>query len=148
MEAKVPLDDIWFSLADEDVAPCVMEIPQLWNERRYTEIKVGEEAFVTPKKHGVYGGADISLDRFRLQVPRRAIVSRPGVRVPAAAIATRFYLFSCRRNTISFDSSTKRTSSLEEDQHLASSLGFAYQFAVVAGLFYSLAAKVKHLAAL
>jgi len=90
IESGASVEEDWFNLADDAPADCVMEIPQLWNERCYTQIKVGEEALVTPKKHGVYGGADISLDRFRLQVPRRAIVSRPGARVPAAAaIASR-----------------------------------------------------------
>ena len=40
MDSQIPMEDFWFSLADGDMAPCPMEVPQLWNERCYGQIQV------------------------------------------------------------------------------------------------------------
>merc|ERR1719343_354985 len=65
-DAKVPLDDVWFSLADEDVAPCVMEIPQLWNERVHSEIQVNGGKILSGRAsmsnvYGLYGGVELAV---------------------------------------------------------------------------------------
>merc|ERR1719343_505982 len=65
-DAKLPLDDLWFSLADEDVAPCVMEIPQLWNERVHSEIQVNGGKILSghasmSNTYGLYGGVELAV---------------------------------------------------------------------------------------
>jgi len=71
-EARVALDDSWFSLADEELRPCVMEIPQLWNEQLSSQISVAGgrisagEGGSASRLHGVYGGVDFGVDRMQL----------------------------------------------------------------------------------
>jgi len=69
MEAEVKLGEAWFGLADEEMAPCCMELPQLWNERLFEKICVRDGKIVDAEKigtamQGMYGGVQFGLDRF------------------------------------------------------------------------------------
>jgi len=89
IDTKVPLEDFWFNLADEDMAPCVMEVPQLWNERCYSQIQVKDgkivdgERLAAPKVHGIYGGVEFGLEQFPVGVP--AVPGRPAPAVRPVA---------------------------------------------------------------
>lgn len=70
LENKVDLDEAWFYLGAPARQDCVLEIPQLWNERTRASIQVqhgtivGAEQGVAPKMHGVYGGVEMGLEKF------------------------------------------------------------------------------------
>jgi len=89
VETKVALDDFWFNLADGDMAPCVMEVPQLWNERTYSQVQVKDgkivdgERLAAPNVHGIYGGVEFGLEQFPVGVP--AIPGRPAPAVRPVA---------------------------------------------------------------
>merc|ERR1719162_1246555 len=52
--------------------PYTLEVPQLWNERGYSQIQVENGTIVkdvtgqNTQAHGVYGGVHFNLDRFDL----------------------------------------------------------------------------------
>eukprot|EP00747_Dinoflagellata_sp_TGD_P027110 gnl/TRDRNA2_/TRDRNA2_132390_c0_seq1.p1 gnl/TRDRNA2_/TRDRNA2_132390_c0~~gnl/TRDRNA2_/TRDRNA2_132390_c0_seq1.p1 ORF type:complete len:707 (+),score=159.56 gnl/TRDRNA2_/TRDRNA2_132390_c0_seq1:1320-3440(+) len=79
IEAEVALEESWFNLAEEADATCCLEIPQLWNDRRYSQINVKDGKIVDAangirmRGHSVYGGVDFGLDKYPLAAP---IVSR------------------------------------------------------------------------
>jgi len=85
IDARVNLDDCWFSMAEEEVSTCVMEIPQLWNERAYSKVHVqdgqirGIDEGIAPQTHGVYGGVQLAVPGVPAMVP--------GVPVAMAAVA-------------------------------------------------------------
>jgi len=76
IEADVWMDEAWLSLAGEG-ALCCMEVPQLWNERCHSQIRMQDGAIVNEKRgfgsrvHSVYGGVDFGLGRFRLAAAQR-----------------------------------------------------------------------------
>jgi len=93
LEAKICLEGAWFSLADEEMAPCGTEIPQLWNEHLHSQIRVQDGAIEevgcgTGSMYGLYGGVELDLDRFTAAPlpmrPQQPVVARGyGRQVPA-----------------------------------------------------------------
>jgi hypothetical protein len=95
-ESGLNLEDAWFNLADPSMGACALEVPQLWNERFYSQVHVQDGAIVkaeegmNPRMHGVYGGVQFGLDRFtvgaRPATLSAAVVGARGVapRVSAA----------------------------------------------------------------
>merc|ERR1719195_346553 len=88
------MDDALFNLSGSAMDACVMEIPQLWNERTSTKILVKDGAIVEAgeKTHGVYGGVQFGLDRFTLGRQRAmpaASLSGMAMRPSAAVSAMR-----------------------------------------------------------
>merc|ERR1719229_931214 len=69
-EGGLNLEDAWFNLADSSMGACALEVPQLWNERFYSQVQVQDGAIakaeegMCPRMHGVYGGVQFGLDRF------------------------------------------------------------------------------------
>jgi len=91
VDDEVVLEESWFTLAGERKEAGAMEVPQLWNERRYSKIRVKDgrlmdaEQGIVPSVHGVYGGVAFQLD----QVPtmQAARLPRAGATVAARALA-------------------------------------------------------------
>mmetsp|Transcript_51293 Transcript_51293/g.164231 ORF Transcript_51293/g.164231 Transcript_51293/m.164231 type:complete len:617 (-) Transcript_51293:466-2316(-) len=89
-DAKMGLDESWFALADDEMAPCVMEIPQLWNERSYSQIHVKDGQIqdaghgVGARLRGVYGGVEFGVDRMQLAGPMIAAAPGPLTGAPRA----------------------------------------------------------------
>jgi len=85
IDARVNLDDCWFNMAEDEMSTCVMEIPQLWNERTYSKVHVadgkirGIDEGIAPETHGVYGGVQLAVPGVPAMVP--------GVPVAMAAVA-------------------------------------------------------------
>lgn len=77
----VPSQEPWFDLGSQISTGCCMEVPQLWNDRCFSEIRMENGEVVTSEKlrdakvHGVYGGVDFGIDRFRLAAPSRVATS-------------------------------------------------------------------------
>eukprot|EP00415_Alexandrium_ostenfeldii_P002132 UN2132 len=73
VEDGIHLDDAWFNAADliETTADLTPKIPQLWNERQYSQVHVRDGAIIAPeegigtKTHGVYGGIEFGLEEVR-----------------------------------------------------------------------------------
>merc|ERR1719203_1676559 len=40
LDAKVLADESWFQMGDRELAPCIMRVPQLWNERCFSRVEV------------------------------------------------------------------------------------------------------------
>jgi len=77
LESNVELEEMWFNLAAEKEFACSLEVPQLWNERVHTELKLeGDRIEDIKVTHGVYGGVQFGLDKFSLStsVARQASV--------------------------------------------------------------------------
>jgi len=77
VEADVQLDESWFNLADEPAELCVLEIPQLWNDHIYSQVRVQDGKIVDDgsgfgeKCYSLYGGVQFGLDRFQLSGSRQ-----------------------------------------------------------------------------
>jgi len=93
VDTDMSLDETWLDLAGQVADKGFAEIPQLWNERAYSQIRVQDGALVHAEKgdsrgrmFGVYGGVEFGVDRFQLSRPGRIapptasgmIVSKPG----------------------------------------------------------------------
>jgi len=82
VETQIHVPEVWFSaagLTDKTVAvPKSLEIPQLWNERAYSKIRLENGTLVDfagrfgTKMHGLYGGVSFGLDRFKVASHGRA----------------------------------------------------------------------------
>jgi len=99
LDGGVELEDAWFNLISSDKDACCLEIPQLWNERYNSQIRVQDGKIVDAGKagynsivNGVYGGVEFGIDKFDLSQPTqnwrlRSVVapSMPtmGLRLPA-----------------------------------------------------------------
>jgi len=91
VDSGAKLDQGWFDLADEIVEKKVPEafpeIPQLWNMRGLSRIRledgkvVDTETGLVTNLHAIYGGVEFGLDRFEL-----AQRTRPGIPVPGMAM--------------------------------------------------------------
>jgi len=72
LESNVNLEQSWFNLATMQDQICPMEVPQLWNERVYSQIHVKDGTIVDAEKgigssmRGIYGGVELGLDKFVL----------------------------------------------------------------------------------
>lgn len=78
MESGTSLGDAWFGLGGTSSSGCCLEVPQLWNDRCFSKITLKDGAVQTekaPKMHGLYGGVDFGIDRFRLAAPSRVATS-------------------------------------------------------------------------
>jgi len=92
LESGAQLEESWFNLTGSLDAPCCLEVPQLWNDRFYTEVQVHDGKIKDTlreedktMRHGVYGGVDFGIDRFRLAAPSRVAASVVGGRVALGA---------------------------------------------------------------
>mmetsp|Transcript_107454 Transcript_107454/g.269540 ORF Transcript_107454/g.269540 Transcript_107454/m.269540 type:complete len:876 (+) Transcript_107454:103-2730(+) len=78
LESGNVLPDSWFSLGDETKPVCCLEVPQLWHDRCFSKIIIKDGAIEpgkAPRMHGLYGGVDFGIDRFRLSAPSRVATS-------------------------------------------------------------------------
>mmetsp|Transcript_27364 Transcript_27364/g.77027 ORF Transcript_27364/g.77027 Transcript_27364/m.77027 type:complete len:900 (+) Transcript_27364:70-2769(+) len=80
IESGTVLGAPWFSVGMEGSkgGVCCLEVPQLWNDRCFSKISLKDGALKTdsaPKMHGLYGGVDFGIDRFRLSAPSRVATS-------------------------------------------------------------------------
>jgi hypothetical protein len=72
LEACICLDGSWFTMADEEMAPCFKEVPQLWNEHLCSRIRVrdGELVDEGPDSgasfYGLYGGVSFGLGKMQV----------------------------------------------------------------------------------
>jgi hypothetical protein len=88
VETQVNLDESWLDLAGKPNPATCLEIPQLWNERRSSQIQVQDGQIVDSseltacKARGVYGGVSFGLSKFALS---GAIAARPSAARLAAA---------------------------------------------------------------
>merc|ERR1719174_520282 len=81
VDSKTQVEESWFNLAGEMEEACALEIPQLWNERVRSRIRVRDGEIVGADKgigtnmHGVYGGVAFGLDKFDMSkiAPRRTV---------------------------------------------------------------------------
>lgn len=100
LEAGIDMPETWLSdAAFESQAQGPAEIPQLWNERAVSQIRVkgGKivQAYEAPGRHGVYGGVMLSLDRLQIVPP----APLPGVpAIPGAPIGPPKPLRAVREN--------------------------------------------------
>jgi len=75
LDADVPLDDCWFQHRSKLRAPCFMEIPQLWNERYHSQLRLCSSCVTDAGRvsctrvNGVYGGVEFGLDKFDFAAP-------------------------------------------------------------------------------
>jgi hypothetical protein len=93
VEADVAVEESWFNLAGEVEEACALEIPQLWNERAQSKIRVrdgevvGADKGIQPTVYGIYGGVSFGLDKFDISriAPRKAVaVGAPTGKAPGA----------------------------------------------------------------
>jgi len=72
MDAQVNLEDAWFDPMQEQKQMYRVEIPQLWNQRSYSQVTLkdgkilGAEQGISIGTHGVYGGVGFGLDKVDL----------------------------------------------------------------------------------
>jgi len=73
LDAHCELEDSWFNLTQPKDVACSMAVPQLWNERLRFQTRLKDGTIVQSEKdsnrshvHGVYGGVQFGLDKFRL----------------------------------------------------------------------------------
>uniref|UniRef100_A0A7S4SMQ4 Uncharacterized protein n=1 Tax=Alexandrium monilatum TaxID=311494 RepID=A0A7S4SMQ4_9DINO len=80
VDNEVLMEDSWFDFEVEADEKCLLEIPQLWNERFHSQIAVRDgkildaDQGITATKHGLYGGVQMGLER--AQVPGVAVRAR------------------------------------------------------------------------
>jgi hypothetical protein len=93
MESGMPLEDGWCHVAEKGAAAYCLDVPQLWNERRHSQIQVRDGTIVDEEKEGpeakqhlVYGGVHFGLDRFELQ-PRAALTPAAQIMLASGAPA-------------------------------------------------------------
>jgi len=92
MESGVELDDSWFNMAEEEAAACCLEIPQLWNERNRSQIRVQDGKLLNAdsgfgaSSHSLYGGVQFGLDKFPLSGARHS------ARMMSAGLAARSFV--------------------------------------------------------
>jgi len=82
VDSRMPVPEAWFLAAGvtaaTDPEPKSLEIPQLWNERAYSKIRLEDGKIVDyagsfdTQRHGVYGGVSFGLDRFKVAAHGRA----------------------------------------------------------------------------
>lgn len=80
LDSRIQLEDSWFNLAKDADVVCSLEVPQLWNERTYSQVHMKEGTIQRDhsiQTHGVYGGVQFGLDKFNLATS----VGRPGAAI-------------------------------------------------------------------
>jgi len=78
LESGANLGENWFSVGFDSAPVCCLEVPQLWNSAGNKKISIKDGLIETsnaPKCHGIYGGVDFGIDRFRLAAPSRVATS-------------------------------------------------------------------------
>mmetsp|Transcript_102725 Transcript_102725/g.295790 ORF Transcript_102725/g.295790 Transcript_102725/m.295790 type:complete len:589 (+) Transcript_102725:2-1768(+) len=83
LESGLRVQQSWFTAGGEVSPAYCMEVPQLWNDHCFARICVEDGEIVDDKKqsgvlsrrHGLYGGVDFGIDRFRLAAPSRVATS-------------------------------------------------------------------------
>jgi hypothetical protein len=75
VDSQIGVEDLWLNLAQSSPSPCCLEIPQLWNERCYADVRVKDGQLMDTAqslgKHGIYGGVQFGLEKFTLAAPRQ-----------------------------------------------------------------------------
>jgi len=98
LDAQVALDEAWFDTVDwpavkEAAAECSLEIPQLWNDRFHSQVRLhssaclGKPDGVFTTLHSVYGGVQFGLDRFRMAAARPVAAHLRAVTATGAPMA-------------------------------------------------------------
>lgn len=107
MESGAHFDTSWFDLAGNLESACCLEVPQLWNDRCYSQVAVRDGTILeatAPKaairQHCVYGGVDFGIDRFRLSVPSRIATSVVRGRISIGAPSATLMASSRQRLTL------------------------------------------------
>jgi hypothetical protein len=90
VDSGTTIEEDWFRLAGEVAEASALEIPQLWNERLQSKIRVrdgeviGMDKGVPSSLCGIYGGVSFGLDQFNLsQVAPRRVTAPDVVAAPA-----------------------------------------------------------------
>jgi len=74
---ELSVTESWFNMSSQKQQLCVLEVPQLWNEKGASEVHVRDGKIqqqrdgVHKKRHGVYGGVAFGLDKFAVSAPIR-----------------------------------------------------------------------------
>lgn len=82
LDSQVNLSEEWFNTVDwprvkDAAARCSLEIPQLWNDRFHSQVRLhngaslGKADGVFTTMHSVYGGVQFGLDRFKISSTRQ-----------------------------------------------------------------------------
>mmetsp|Transcript_84394 Transcript_84394/g.266412 ORF Transcript_84394/g.266412 Transcript_84394/m.266412 type:complete len:565 (-) Transcript_84394:242-1936(-) len=72
LDMQVDLEDSWFELVSDVKQHYKMEIPQLWNQRSFSQVSLKDGKILDAEKgmdmgtRGVYGGVQFGLDKFDL----------------------------------------------------------------------------------
>jgi len=90
LSSTANLDALWFDLYETNDQPCLLEIPQLWNERGFKDIQVNDGMLIDGHgerdARGIYGGVQFGIDRFRMGPSAGIQAARYG---PGAALSAR-----------------------------------------------------------
>lgn len=81
IDRNVTIEESWFNLMGKAEEASAVEVPQLWNERACSSIKVadgeilGASEGIKTHTHGVYGGVNLNLAQFDMSkiAPRRVV---------------------------------------------------------------------------
>lgn len=80
VDSHMKVEESWFNLAGEMEEACALEIPQLWNERVHSQIRVRDGEILDSKlgcqMRGIYGGVQFGLDKFKVDQlqPRKSMM--------------------------------------------------------------------------
>lgn len=72
VDGQADLDYAWYNLAQESKEETSLEIPQLWNQRCFSQVQVRDGKIMDAERgmdlgtRGVYGGVQFGLDKFDL----------------------------------------------------------------------------------
>jgi len=95
LESEVSLEDVWFNIFEQDEdEDCILEVPQVWNERNKMQIHVVDGKIVddAPKNTGsriAYGGVLFGLDRFRTAPTMAPTMAGAGLQARKGVIPSR-----------------------------------------------------------
>merc|ERR1719335_1670213 len=85
LDSNAQLDESVFNLWEGKEVASPLEVPQLWNERYFSQVEVQDGVVKEDNRlHGVYGGVNFGLDKFGLTSPARTSVSAG---LPAAGLS-------------------------------------------------------------
>jgi hypothetical protein len=101
-EQESNMEDYWLSIAAaavENPGTCCMKVPQVWNEKGFSNIQVTDGKIddsvtsLTTKLHGVYGGVELGLPQARVRAAKPAHLTAKmisvGGQVPEVGIQPR-----------------------------------------------------------
>mmetsp|Transcript_108544 Transcript_108544/g.339540 ORF Transcript_108544/g.339540 Transcript_108544/m.339540 type:complete len:579 (+) Transcript_108544:1-1737(+) len=98
IEADIPMDESWATAASEAEEAVCLEVPQLWNERTNSQIRVQDGQLLDADAggfgtslHRLYGGVQFGLDKFQLTGG-----ARQPARMMSAGLAARQFVQPAR----------------------------------------------------